>query len=194
MISESESRLFRGMRRHFCPLAALSRKGAGSCADAKRSVGSATRSANILIYNVRYVSKVINRSGGALRGRAGLRLGSRAPVGRALDDALRAGERIGNADASRGCDLKTVRPCLRKAKPVPGSDGLLAGVPEALPPARVGVVPAEARPGSGARPRRRRRRADEAKRRAGCYGSARRPAVPGTGPTAITVGAAAIDA
>src|ERR1700720_2542560 len=39
MISESESRLFRGMRRHFRPLAALSRKGAGSCADAKHSVG-----------------------------------------------------------------------------------------------------------------------------------------------------------
>ena len=121
MISESESRLFRGMRRHFRPLAALSRKGAGSCADAKRSVGSATRSANILIYNVRFVSKVINRSGGALRGRAGLRPASRAPVGRALDNALRAGERIGNADASRGCDLKTGRPRLRKAKPVPGS-------------------------------------------------------------------------
>src|SRR5580704_11332391 len=52
MISESESRLFRGMRRHFRPTAGRSREGDGSGAAGKRSIGSATRSANILIWHV----------------------------------------------------------------------------------------------------------------------------------------------
>ncbi len=110
------------------------------------------------------------------------------------EGGLRGGGRIGNGDASRDCALKTGHPRSRKAEPVRRSGGLLAGVPEALPPARVGVVPAEARSRSGAGPRRSRRRADKPKRRAGRDRAARRPAVPGTRPTAITVSAAAIHA
>src|ERR1700722_10595061 len=88
------------------------------------------------------------------------------------DGGLRVGGRIGNGYGSRGWDLKTGHSRSRKAKPVRGSGALLAGVPEALPPARVGIVPAEAWPRSGAGPRRGRRRADEAEGRGGREGAA----------------------
>jgi hypothetical protein len=67
------------------------------------------------------------------------------------------------------------------------SKALLAGVPEALPTARIGIVPAQAGPGGCAGPGRRRRRADKAKRRTGRNCAARRPTVTGTSPTAIAV-------
>ncbi len=74
---------------------------------------------------------------------AGLRPGSRAPVGRAL------GRRLGPPGNSRmatpreAVPFKTGHPRSRKVKPVRRFAGLLAGVPEAFPPARVSVVPAE---------------------------------------------------
>src|ERR1700677_2701495 len=97
-------------------------------------------------------------------------------------------------------DAAILKPVLASARLTAASLRLLAGVPEALLPARVGVVPAEARPKRRAGPRGSGRRADKAKRRAGGKGAARSPAITGTGPTAIainpagTIGAATVSA
>src|ERR1700677_2030886 len=97
-------------------------------------------------------------------------------------------------------DAAILKPVLASARLTAASLRLLAGVPEALLPARVGVVPAQARPGRRSGPRGRGRRADKAKRRAGRNGAARSPAITGTGPTAIainptgTIGAATVRA